>query len=58
MTTKQYEELTKIEFFSREFGVAAFARRHKMTSRSVYHWRKKLGLPMFKYQRQLKLFFK
>lgn len=49
MTQRQVEELKQIEPWSREFGAAAFARRHGMTVPSVYHWRKKLGLPVAKW---------
>jgi hypothetical protein len=49
MTMRQIEELKVIEPWSRDNGVAAFARRHGMTIPSVYHWRRKLDLPVAKW---------
>jgi hypothetical protein len=49
VTTRQVEELKAVEPWSRENGVTAFARRHGMTIPSVYHWRRKLGLPVAKW---------
>ena len=49
MTMRQVEELKAVEPWSRENGVTAFARRHGMTVPSVYHWRRKLGLPVAKW---------
>jgi hypothetical protein len=49
VTMRQVEELKALEPWSRENGVTAFARRHGMTVPSVYHWRRKLGLPVAKW---------
>ena len=49
MTMRQVAELKAVEPWSRENGVTAFARRHGMTIPSVYHWRRKLGLPVAKW---------
>lgn len=46
MTAKQHQELVEIVPYDREFGAKAYARRHGMTVRSVYHWRKKFDLPV------------
>jgi len=49
MTMRQVEELKMVQPWSRENGAAAFARRHGMTVPSVYHRRRKLGLPVAKW---------
>jgi hypothetical protein len=49
VTMRQVEELKAVEPWSRDNGVTAFARRHGMTIPSVYHWRRKLGLPVAKW---------